>query len=110
MNPYRSLLDHRGISLQNPGLQEKAFRRDDASYAVTLLRDAGVPILGGYVYFRRGDRIELAYDNWCADPKPDEDRDAYSKRSWDTTESYIQNYPDLGDDEPLFVLVAGKAL
>jgi hypothetical protein len=104
---YRSLLDRSGISLQNPGLNEKALKRVDALYAVTVLRDAGVPILGGDVYFRHGNRIELAYANWHADPKPGEDRHVYLKRSWDTTESYVKRFPDTKDKEPLFVLVTG---
>ena len=61
------------------------------------------------MYFRRGDRLEVAYANWYADRKPQEDRETYLRRSWDKAWAYIKNFPEATDAEVLFVIVVEKA-
>jgi hypothetical protein len=102
-NEFEDLLKNAGISLAMPGLKDVGLLREDALRAVEILRDAKLPILGGDVYFRRKDRIEIAYANWYANSKPSEDRETYIRRSWDTTEAYLRNFTEPSDAEALFV-------
>ena len=107
---YQQLLTNAGVPLlQKVGVDEVALSRQDALRAVEILRRASLPILGGDVYFERRGDIESAIANWHADPRPGESRGEYLARSWATTETYIQKFPQ----QPtgilaLFVLVVGK--
>jgi hypothetical protein len=105
---YQTLLANRGVQLAVNGLREKALQRADALYAVELLRSAAVPILGGDVWLKRGDKIEPAYANWHTDRMIEEQESEYFRRSWDSTERYVREFREPGDAEPLFVLVTGR--
>jgi|SRR5450631_1409117 len=108
MNDYDQLLDEKGISLQNPGLRERALSRDDALNAINLLVSRNVAVLGGDVYLLREGKIRLAYANWSVDRLVDESDDDYRKRSWEHASKYIRSYPNAADpaDIPIFVIVA----
>jgi Immunity protein 40 len=94
-----------GVSLAALGIHDIGLLRSDALNAVEIARHAELPILGGDVYFRRGDRIELARANWHVSPMPPEEREAYLRRSWDEAEGYIKNFPEPPDAEVLFGIV-----
>ncbi len=107
---YQRLLKTRGIHLHGFGLPNIALEREDALVALELLRRAAIPILGGDVYFRRGDEIELAYANWHSDALPAEERAQYLRRTWDTTERYIRNFPPTSSDRvPIFTFVIPRS-
>jgi hypothetical protein len=107
LREYRLLAERVGLKpyAESP---ELALTRKDALKALSLLRDANFPVLGGDVYTRVGDDIRVAYANWHADPLPSEDRDTYVRRSIETSENYIQKYPERVGETPLFVLVAAE--
>jgi YD repeat-containing protein len=92
------------------GIREVGLFRTDALRAVEILRHGKLPILGGDVYLRRGDRLLVAYANWYADPKPDEDRDTYLRRSWDRAEAFLMNYPESPGAKVLFAIVVEKGV
>jgi hypothetical protein len=104
-NNYQKLLDAKGIPLTELGIKDIALVRDDALYAVSLLKKDLIPILGGDVYYRCGAKIRIAYANWYTNTKTGEDRDSFMARSWLTTIDYIRNFPNKRDMEPLFGLV-----
>jgi hypothetical protein len=106
---FNALLAKSGVSLAALGIRDIGLLRSDALNAVEIARHARLPILGGDVYFRRRDRIELAYANWYVNRKPPEERDTYLRRSWDKAETYIKNFPEPSDAEVLFAIVVGKA-
>ena len=106
---FDSLLAKSGISLASLGIRDIGLLRNDALRAVEILRDGKFPILGGDVYLRRGDRLDVAYANWYADPKTDEDRETYLRRSWDKAETFLKNFPESPDAEVLFAMVVEKA-
>jgi len=110
LEEYHALLARSGVSLSPLGFRRTGLPRIDALRAVEILRQAKCPVLGGDVYLRRGDRLEFAYAGWHADPKPAEDQETYLRRSWDTTDAYIKNYPESADAEVLFVIVFKEAL
>jgi len=83
--------------------------RRDALEAVKILRRANLPILGGDVYFLRGDKLNVAIpNNWFTQPDPSEDSASYFRRSWEKAETYIENFPEPADAEVLFSLVVKK--
>ena len=86
---------------------EAGLRRETALKAVAMLRSAGVPVLGGDVWYKYGEHVEVAYANWCTNPRPSDDRQSYLLRTWEDTEAYIKGYRDKPGAESLFVLVVG---
>jgi hypothetical protein len=106
---FGDLLGKSGVSLASLGVRDIGLSRSNALRAVEILRHGKLSILGGDVYFRRGDRVEVAYANWYADPKPEEDRETYLLRSWDKAEEYLKNFPEAADAEVLFAIVVEKA-
>jgi immunity protein 40 of polymorphic toxin system len=108
MDDYDQLLDEKGISLQSPGLRERALRRDDALNAISLLSARNVEVLGGDVYLLREGKIRVAYANWSVKRLADESDNDYRKRSWERAREYIRSYPNAPDpaDIPIFVIVS----
>lgn len=104
---YQKFLDDKGIPLKELGIRDIALERADALRAVEILRNASLPILGGDVYLKRGNKVESAYADWHSDRRSGEELDAYFARSWTTTEDYIKRYPQPPDGTPLFSLVVG---
>jgi hypothetical protein len=102
---FEELLSKSGVSLASLGISDVGLLRSDALRAVEILRRGGVPILGGDVYLKRGERIEVAYANWHIDPEAGEDRESYSKRTWDRTEAYLAKFPNSNGATELFAIV-----
>lgn len=109
LNKFSNLMASSGVSLDTLGIRDIGLSRENALRAVEILRHENLSILGGDVYIRRGDRLEVAHANWYADPKPDEGREAYLRRSWDKAETYIKSFPEVADAEVLFAIVVEKA-
>ena len=101
---FQNLLEEKGTVLKQLGLSEIALERIDALLAVQLFRKTSIPILGGDVYFKHGEGVEIAYANWHSDQRAGEGRDQFVMRSCLETENYIRNFPP-SDAVPLFVLV-----
>lgn len=106
---FNDLLATSGVSLAALGIRDIGLSRGDALRAVEILRHGKLSILGGDVYLKRGDRVEVAHANWYADPKPEEDRETYLHRSWDKAEVYLKNFPERADAEALFAILVEKA-
>ena len=102
------LLVAKGISLQALGLKEVGLLRGDALHAVELLRESSVPILGGDVYFIRGQSVEQAFANWHTEARAGEGRAEFTERSCGQTTKYIETFPHRGDVSPVFVLVVSE--
>jgi len=100
---YRQILA-RGRSLQDHGLNETGLSKTDALEAAGVLREAGMPILGGDVW--QWDPAKLGWaGNWCSEPKPGESWEDYAERSCQETVSYIERLPISPEDDLIFVLV-----
>jgi hypothetical protein len=102
---FNGLPTSSGVSLASLGISGTALPRSAALREVERLRYERVLILGGDVYNRHNDRIEVAYANWSTDSKPQEDRDTYLRSSWDASEAYIKNFPESAEAEVLFRIV-----
>jgi hypothetical protein len=107
LHQFQLLLLERGVPLNHLGLRDIALEKSQALAAIDLLQDASRSILGGDVYLKRGDRIEVGYANWHSDPKPGEGHENFVLRSCAETRKYIEGFPPC-DAVPLFVFVVGK--
>lgn len=106
---YQALLDKKGIRLfEDFGIIDMALKRQDALLAVDFLREDGISILGGDVFFQVGTALELAYANWFTEKRAGEDLDAFIKRTCLETASYIEGFPSKSGVTPLFALVVSK--
>src|SRR5258705_5504804 len=101
---FEQLLAAKGISLQGLGLREVGLLRADALHAVEELRASSVPILGGDVYFIRGESVEQAFANWHSDRHPGEGQAEFAERSCGETTKYIEAFPHRPEVAPVFVL------
>jgi len=104
---YQQLIENRGISLGEFGISDVPLNREDAVRAIELLQASFTPILGGDVYVRRLDGIELAYANWHSDPTATETHAQFAERSCLEAKRYISEYP-LSEEIPIFGLVIDK--
>jgi hypothetical protein len=102
---YEDLLKKVGIPLTSIGLKEVALSRVDALRAIAMLAGGAMCILGGDVYFRRGDRIDPAYANWYIVQNPSESTKSYIDRSISNAIEYIEGFPKREGEHPIFVLV-----
>ena len=110
LEEYNALHARSGVSLAPLSLREIGLLRIDALRAVEILRHAKCPVLCGDVYLRRGDRLAVTYENWFTNRKSAEDQETYLRRSWDTANAYIKNFPKSADAEVLLVIVSKAAL
>ena len=101
---YQRLIECKGISLRELGIDDIALNREDAIGAIELLQTSAIPILGGDVYNQKANRIELAYANWHSEPTTTESRTQFAERSCIESKRYIADYP-VSDAVPLFGLV-----
>jgi hypothetical protein len=105
---FEQQLVAKGISLQELGLREVGLLRADALHAVELLRASSVPILGGDVYFIKGEGVEQAFANWHTDRHHGEGRWEFAERSCRQTTKYIEAFPHRPEVAPVFVLVVAQ--
>ena len=106
---YEGFLKEKGTSLLAVGVNEIALSREDALYAIGILREIKRPILGGDVYFRQQGQIKPAYANWYVNSDPTENRETHAHRSYEVTKAYIQEFPKPPTGiEELFTLVVSK--
>jgi Immunity protein 40 len=105
---YEEFLENAGLSLRDLGLAERALVRTDALRAVTLLSQAGLPIIGGDVYWRKGSSIEPAYANWYVEQGAGESASDHAARSCQEALDYIRAFVEDGTAEALFALVVRR--
>ena len=60
------------------------------------------------MYVQTGDMITPAYANWYCDRREGENYEAYLRRGWEGSETYIRGYPQPHEGRPIFVLVTNR--
>jgi hypothetical protein len=102
---YQHLLDEHGVILDQLGLADVALEATYALKAIEILREERLAILGGDVFFKRENQVEIAYANWHADKSAAEPFFTYAERSCVAAMNYISRFPARKDAVPLFTLV-----
>ena len=104
LNDYQKLMDERGHDLRKVGVTEIGLSREDALQAVSHLRNAKVPILGGDVWLLQNGRFESTGDSWHLKTNASGARST----SWDQAADYISSYPRPAAGIALFIVVAKR--
>jgi hypothetical protein len=71
----------RATSLSELGLDELAWRPEDALLVISLLPRSEVAVLGGDIYAKRAGRIEPLYENWYVNKRAAEPPSDFAGRS-----------------------------
>jgi Immunity protein 40 len=107
-NKYSEVLQTKGRSLQEIGVNEIALQRPAALEAIQALRGSQVAILGGDVLRLLDGRPMYSGDNWYSQRYDSEDVTDFLRRSLDVAEQYINSYPDPEDGTVLYTLVISE--
>ena len=89
----------RAASLSELGLDELAWRPDDALLVVRLLSESDVAVLGGDVYAKQAGKVEPLYENWYVDKNAAELPSDFARRSQTEAIAFLttlqaRNLPD----------------
>ncbi|MDQ3919122.1 MAG: Imm40 family immunity protein [Acidobacteriota bacterium] len=105
---YSEVLNTKGRSLQEIGVNEIALQRPAALEAIQALRGSQMAILGGDVLRLLNGRPMYSGDNWYSEQYNSESLPDFIKRSLNVAEQYIRSYPDPEDGTVLYTLVISE--
>lgn len=105
---YLEVLKNKGHSLKEIGSNEVGLSRSAALEAIRSLRKSQAAILGGNVVRVINQRPEYGVENWYVQQQSSEPLVDYLKRSLDTAEKYIREFPDVEDGTILYTLVVSE--
>ena len=92
-------------SLNDLGVNDVAYNREEALIIIDYLSEEVIPVLGGDVYFLENDTpCYTTYAGWSCDREKEENFSNYVKRSCKKAKEYIQHFPTDGGI-PLFCIV-----
>jgi hypothetical protein len=97
-------------SLSVIGIEELAWRPEDANHVLELLRPTEIAVLGGDVYLKRPGRFEPSYENWYAERDPLELPSAFATRSQSIAREYLANLMNPGAAECWVTLVLSEPM
>lgn len=97
-----NMLMKKAISLEKYGLNDLAWKKEDALELIKSLMTDPIGVLGGDVYKINGDRLIPLYDNWSCDPNKNEGQKSHFQRSKFASIKYIENYPIHSNEEIVF--------
>ncbi|WP_419785787.1 Imm40 family immunity protein [Pseudodesulfovibrio sp.] len=93
-----------GVALHSSGINNWAFKKNQALLVLDEIRKINVPILGGDVFLFEDELLVPASENWFCDQLNKETYDEYVLRSINVAKSYIEKM-QLNGRVPYFVLV-----
>lgn len=90
------------------GIDAYAFPKQEALQLLHKLRDDGIPVLGGEVFYQNNNLIKGSDDSWYCEQNKDEIKEDFVQRSYKIALNFIENYSvyDLG--KVLFCIVVDK--
>lgn len=90
------------------GIDAYAFPKQEALQLLRELRDDGIPILGGDVFYLNNSIIKVSDDSWYCEQNEDEVKEDFVQRSYKIALNFIENYNVYGFEKVLFCIVADK--
>jgi hypothetical protein len=100
--------DHGGQPLyERLGVDEWAFRREDALKMLESMKKKRIPCSGGDVIIEDNEgKLKYVNDNWYYQyNKHGEDQEQYIDKSIVKAEEYIKNYPEKDNQKYFYILV-----
>lgn len=90
------------------GIDAYAFPKQEALQLLHELRDNGIPILGGDVFYLNNNLINGSYDSWYCEQNKDEVKEDFVQRSYKIAQNFIESYNVHSFGKVLFSIVADK--
>lgn len=100
----------KAILLQQFGLNDLAWEKEEAQKLIVSLMLDNIGILGGDVYKIDSKRLIPTYDNWSSEPKKGEGKKDYFLRSKEMALDYINKYPIDNGDKILFSIIFNEIM
>ncbi len=100
----------KAISLQQFGLNDLAWKKEEAKKLIVSLMSDNIGILGGDVYKIDSKRLIPTYDNWSSEPGKGEDIKEYFSRSKLVALDYINKYPVDNNEDIVFSIVFNEVI
>jgi len=97
-------------SLSEIGVEELAWRPNDAAQVMELLRQTEIAVLGGDVYVKPNGRFEASYENWYAERDQHEMPSTFASRSRSIASEYLANLMKPGLAECWVTLVLSEPM
>jgi hypothetical protein len=98
----------KGIVLEELGVSDIAWLREDALDVIEIAKHQGKALLGGDVCVFENSGWNFNYDNWHCEPTPNENLIDFCNRSAETGIKYVKSYPI--KENVAFILVFGKCI
>lgn len=94
MNEYckKQIVEH-ATSLEEYGLNDLAWKKDEAISLIKSLMAEKIGILGGDIFKIDSHRLIPLYDNWSCQPNKNESEDQFNLKSKLESLKYIEKYP-----------------
>jgi len=89
---FLEILEREGASLESEGVSDVGLPPEGAMRAITILRRAGIGIIGGEVWERKGDRITPTYDIWYVNRADYQEMNEFLQSSWAMAEREVSRY------------------
>jgi hypothetical protein len=97
-------------SLSEIGVEELAWRLEDAVQVLELLRPTEIAVLGGDVYVKPTGRFEPTYENWYAERNSQELPSTFATRSRSVAREYLANLMKPGTGDRWVTLVLSEPM
>jgi hypothetical protein len=95
----------KAYSLESIGINELAWKKEDAIQVIKELIEIKKAILGGDVYKKNKKLIQPTYDSWYCEMNSNENIDDFSLRSINKSIDYIKNYNEKNNGEYYYTIV-----
>ena len=93
MNKIIDQIKKTSFSLVEFGINDLAWKREEALEVIKSIMGLQIAIIGGDVYKIEKDRLIPLGDNWHCEPYANETADQFYLRSKRTSLAYIEKYP-----------------
>lgn len=107
MNPK---IKEKAISLERYGINDFAWKKEDAQVFINSIMKDQIGILGGDVYKLTQNQLEPLYDNWSCEILENESQEEYYLRSKTESLTYIENYRHSPDEKIVFSMTFTEGL
>lgn len=104
-NYIKQKILEKAVSLDNFGMNDLTWEKEDAKILITSLMQDDIGILGGSVYKIDSNNLIPMYDNWSYNPDAKETRKEFYFGSKIKALEYIKKYPIYPGEKILFSLV-----
>jgi len=110
LEELEAVLLKEGHCLASFGVNSVGWSKSNALRVISHLAETDWAVLGGDVWHKSGDSLELSYDNWCSEPLQEEKKCEFIARSHSEAREYIENYQESGNEDVLYDLVCGRVV